>query len=150
MNRILRQASVVAITLASLMLYGCSSDSSSSTGQDDGSSTSGQSQNASAQQPQALSMPVDSAAPVAISATEPQVFEGQGSTQTARFDITDGILYMKASHQGMPSSPSGFLPNDISKASRPRAASTPVPEAQGVLSTPLRPLEPTMVYGRIK
>ena len=100
MNRILRQALVVAIALASLMLYGCSSDSSSSTGQDDGSSTSGQSQNAAAQQSQTLSPPPDTGPPVAISATEPHVLKGQGSTLTSRFDITDGILYMKASHQG--------------------------------------------------
>jgi hypothetical protein len=99
-KRILRLAALVAIPLAALMLYGCSSDSSSAPDEDGGSSAAAQSQSSNAQQPQTFPMPVDSAAPVAISATDPQVFEGQGNTQTARFDITDGILYMKASHQG--------------------------------------------------
>ena len=100
MKRILRLAALVAIPLAALMLYGCSSDSSSAPDEDGGSSAAAQSQSSNAQQPQTFPMPVDSAAPVAISATDPQVFEGQGNTQTARFDITDGILYMTASHQG--------------------------------------------------
>jgi hypothetical protein len=99
-KRILRLAALVAIPLAALMLYGCSSDASSTPDEDAGSSTAAQSQASNAQQPQTFPMPVDPAAPVAISATDPQVFEGQGNTQTARFDIADGVLYMKASHQG--------------------------------------------------
>ena len=102
MNRILRLAALVAIPLAALMLYGCGSDSSSAPDDEDGGSSSAaaQSQPSNAQQAQTFPMPVDSAAPVAISATDPQVYEGEGNTQTARFDITDGILYVKASHQG--------------------------------------------------
>ena len=97
MTRILRLTPAVAFALVALMLYGCGSDSSSPTDQDAGSSSPAQSQ---AQQPAALAPPPDTGERIAISATEPQVFEGQGSAFTNRFDITDGILYLTATHQG--------------------------------------------------
>ena len=100
MKRILRLAASVAIPLAALMLYGCSSDSSTAPDEDGGSSPAAQFQDTIAQQSEALSPPPDTGERIAISATQPQVFEGQGSTFTSRFDITDGILYMTATHQG--------------------------------------------------
>ncbi len=100
MKRIIRLASVLAIALAALTLYGCSSDSSPASDQDAGSSNTAQSQDTPAQQPQALAPPPDTGERIAISATEPQVFEGQGSAFTSRFDIDAGLLYMKATHQG--------------------------------------------------
>ena len=99
MKRILRLTLAVAFVFAALMLYGCSSDSSTAPGEDAGSSAA-PSQPAAAQQPQAPAPPPDTGESVAISATEPQVFEGQGSAFTSRFDITDGILYMTATHRG--------------------------------------------------
>lgn len=100
MKRILRLAPVFAIALTALTLYGCSSDSSPAPDQDAGSSDTVQSEAPQAQQPQPLVPPPDTGERIAISATEPQVFEGQGSTFTSRFDIVDGILYVKVSHQG--------------------------------------------------
>ena len=100
MKRIRRLAPVVALVLAVVVLSGCGSDSSSSATQDASSSEASQAQNAPAQQPEALAPPPDTGDRIAISATEPQVFEGQGSGFTNRFDITDGILYLTATHQG--------------------------------------------------
>ena len=98
MKRIFSPASLVALALAALLLYGCGSDSSTET--DVGSANPAQSADAAAQQPQALAPPPDTGERIAISATAPQVFEGRGSAFTDRFDIVDGILRMKASHQG--------------------------------------------------
>ena len=99
MNRILRLTASVALMLSALTLYGCSSDSSPAADEASGTSVS-PSQAAPAQQPQAMAPPPDTGERIALSATESQVFEGQGSAFTDRFDITDGILYMTATHQG--------------------------------------------------
>ena len=99
MKRILRLMASVALVLTALMLYGCSSDSSSAADEDSSSSAS-PSQAAPAQQPQAIAPPPDTGERIALSATEPQVFEGQGSAFTDRFDIADGILYLTVTHQG--------------------------------------------------
>ena len=100
MKRIVRLTPTVAFALAVLMLYGCGSDSSPAADQDAGSSSPAQTQANQAQQPQAIAPPPDTGERIALSATEPQVFEGQGSAFTDRFDITDGILYLTATHQG--------------------------------------------------
>ncbi len=98
MERIVRSASLVALALMALLIFGCGSDSPVE--QDAGSTSSAQSEETAAQQPQAVAPPPDTGERIAISATEPQVFEGRGSAFTSRFDIADGILHMKASHQG--------------------------------------------------
>ena len=100
MKRIVRLTPVVAFALAVLMFYGCGSESPPDADEDSGSSSSAQTQTNQAQQPEALVPPPDTGERLAISATEPQVFEGQGSAFTNRFDITDGILYLTATHQG--------------------------------------------------
>ena len=96
MKGFLTLASVAALAFAALLLSGCGSGSSES----DAASDPAQAQNAPAEQPQAPVPPPDTGERIAIAATQPQVFEGSGSAYTARFDISDGILYMKASHQG--------------------------------------------------
>ena len=97
MKRFVRLTQVVAYALAALILYGCGSETSTALDQDAGSSSPAQTQ---ATQSQELAPPPDTGERISISATEPQVFEGQGSTFTNRFDITDGILYLTATHQG--------------------------------------------------
>ena len=100
MKRILCLTQVAVVALAALLLTGCGSDSSPAADQEGGSSSAAQSQAAESVQPQELVPPPDTGARLAISASEPQVFEGQGSAFTNRFDITDGILYLTATHQG--------------------------------------------------
>ncbi len=97
MKRILCLTQAASIALAALLLTGCGSDASSASDQEARSSSPAQSQ---AMQPEELAPPPDTGARLAISASEPQVFEGQGSAFTDRFDITDGILYLTATHQG--------------------------------------------------
>ena len=98
MKRIVSLASLAALALVAMLLYGCGSDSSPE--RDAESANPAQSGDAAAQQPQAVAPPPDTGERIAISATEPQVFEGRGSAFTSRFDIADGIFHMKASHQG--------------------------------------------------
>lgn len=100
MKRILCLVHVVVIAFAALLLTGCGSDSSATSNQEAGSSSPAQSQETQSQQPQEIAPPPDTGARISISATEPQVFEGQGSAFTNRFDIKDGILYLTATHQG--------------------------------------------------
>ena len=97
MKRILCLIQVATVAFAALLLTGCGSDSSSAPDQEAGSSSPAEAQ---AAQPQEIAPPPDTGESLAISATEPQVFEGQGSAFTNRFDITDGILYLAATHQG--------------------------------------------------
>ena len=99
-KRILCLTQVATLLFAALLLTACGSDSSPASDQEDGSSGSAQSQGTQAVQPQELVPPPDTGARIAITASEPQVFEGQGSAFTNRFDITDGILYLTATHQG--------------------------------------------------
>ncbi len=100
MKRILRRTAAATFALAVLTLYGCGSESSSPSDQDAGSSSPSESQSASGQQPQALTPPPDTGERIAISESEPQVFEGEGSAFTNRFDISDGVLYLTATHEG--------------------------------------------------
>ena len=97
MKRFVRLTQLVAYALAALILYGCGSETSTALDQDAGSSSPAQTQ---ATQSQEFAPPPDTGERISISATESQVFEGQGSTFTNRFDITDGILYLTATHQG--------------------------------------------------
>lgn len=100
MKRILCLTQVATLALAALLLTGCGSDSSPSSDQETGSSSPAQSQDAQPAQAQEIVPPPDTGESMTISATEPQVFEGQGSGFTNRFDITDGILYLTATHEG--------------------------------------------------
>ena len=100
MKRLFWLTQVATVAFAALLLTGCGSDSSPASDQAAGSSSPAQSQATQTGQAQEIAPPPDTGVRLAISASEPQVFEGQGSAFTDRFDITNGILYLTATHQG--------------------------------------------------
>ena len=99
MKQIVHPAVAAIIAVAALLLLGCSSDGASNADQSESSAQS-QDQATAASQAGALTVMAEPEGPIAIAADQPQVFEGLGNTRTFHFDITDGILYMTAEHQG--------------------------------------------------